>query len=62
MEIGFGKDEAYDKAVRDYFFPYYTFIVNMCRIAIANNNVNQELVGFCMFTTNFIYSKYVDID
>jgi hypothetical protein len=53
MEIPLAKDETYDKAVCDYFFPYYKFIVNMCKVAIASNILNQELVGFCKcLTTN----------
>jgi len=47
LELRSGIDAEYDAAVIDFFSPYYTFVVNICRSAIKTNFVNQELVGLC---------------
>ncbi|RWS31314.1 hypothetical protein B4U80_00975 [Leptotrombidium deliense] len=47
LEISFGTEEDYDKAIVDYYLPYYKFIASICKIAISCNLVNQEVVGLC---------------
>lgn len=47
LEIPLGTDAEYDKAVVEYFFNYYQFIVDICKIAIKHRLVNQEIVGLC---------------
>ena len=39
-----GVDEAYDQALYDYFYPYYLFIDLLCRVAVNQLNITQELV------------------
>ena len=51
LEVKLGTDPDYDQAVIDYFRGYYTFIESICRVAIHNHLVNQELVGLCKCTT-----------
>jgi hypothetical protein len=47
LEAKLGVDPDYDAAVIGYFTPYYNLIVNICKTAIKNNLVSQELVGLC---------------
>lgn len=49
LEVKLGVDPEYDLAVIEYFTPYYSFIVNICRTAIRYDLVNQELVGLCEY-------------
>lgn len=47
LEVKMGTDPDYDQAVVEYFRGYYSFIESICRVAIQNHLVNQELVGLC---------------
>uniref|UniRef100_T1K3V7 USP domain-containing protein n=1 Tax=Tetranychus urticae TaxID=32264 RepID=T1K3V7_TETUR len=47
LEVNLGADEDYDKAIIEYYLPYYKFICDLCRIAVSQNIVNPELVGLC---------------
>lgn len=50
LEVKMGTDPDYDQAVVEYFRGYYSFIESICRCAIQNHLVNQELVGLCKFS------------
>lgn len=47
LEVNFGIDEEYDKAIIEYYLPYYKFVCDLCKIAVSTNIVNPELVGLC---------------
>ncbi|KAI1295519.1 Ubiquitin carboxyl-terminal hydrolase 34 [Halotydeus destructor] len=47
LETSIGVDADYDKAIVEYFYSYYQFIIGICKIAISRGLVNQEIVGLC---------------
>lgn len=47
LEANLGIDQEYDNSIKEFFTPYYNFILNICRTAIRNNLVSQEVVGLC---------------
>ncbi|CAG2161635.1 unnamed protein product [Oppiella nova] len=49
LECGKGIDKDYDRAIADYFEPYYHFIDSIARTAIQNSLVSSDLVGLCTF-------------
>ncbi|CAG2106043.1 unnamed protein product, partial [Medioppia subpectinata] len=48
LECGKGIDKDYDRAIADYFEPYYQFIDSICRTAIQNSLVSSDLVGLLL--------------
>jgi hypothetical protein len=58
LEIQFGVDADYDKAVVDFLSPYYAFVVNICRTAVKYSLVNQELAGLCKFSCDECISEF----
>ena len=47
LEVKIGTDPDYDRSVIDFFKGYYAFVESICRVAIRNQLVNQELAGLC---------------
>lgn len=58
LECQRGVDRDYDKAIADYFEPYYNFIDAICRVALQHSMVTSDLVGLCKNDRLF----YSDID
>ena len=61
LEVSLGAEEEYDKAVVEYYYPYYKFIASICKIAVSNNLVNQELVGFCESTSYGLIASLTNV-
>jgi ubiquitin carboxyl-terminal hydrolase 34 len=53
LDVQRGVDRDYDRAIADYFEPYYHFIDAICRVAVQNKLVSSDLVGLCETFYNF---------